>query len=97
MSETIYFFMGLIIYTVVSFALGFMLGMYRGKKFGSPSIGVVTGKDAERFHKIMDENNKKQAIVDLLEENKRIPSKYKAVVKTTWRGGKQVYFKTKEK
>lgn len=83
MNETFYIFIGLILYTIAAIALGFMLGKYKGEEIGLRNGGVLTGKDAERFHKKIDKNNKKQGSVDFSKEsesNKRILNKSKSVL-----------------
>lgn len=83
MNETFYIFIGLILYTIAAIALGFMLGKYKGEEIGLRNGGVLTGKDAKRFHKKIDKNNKKRGSVDFSKEseaNKQILNKSKSVL-----------------
>lgn len=65
----------MILLASITLVLGYLIGVNLGHERGLRNAGVLTGKDAIRFNKMVEENNRKKGSVDFtkkVEEAKKI-------------------------
>lgn len=63
-----YIYLATVVFFLGGYGVGYLVGKITGNRQGLHAGGVLTGKDAERFHRTMKENEKKKGSVDFTEQ-----------------------------